>query len=101
MKNVIKFFLFLAYTTSIFFFPNNFLILMPVFINVIIIIATKIKVKIILKKMLRILPFIIFTFFINCILDNYINAIWIALKLIIVCTITIVYSETTSVMRCG
>ena len=48
---------------------------------------------------MQVLPFIIFTFVINCVLDNVINAIWIGVKLLLVCNITIIYSETTSIDR--
>lgn len=42
------------------------------------------------------MPFILLTFIINCLLDTYINAIWMAIKLLLVCNITFIYSQTTS-----
>ena len=39
----------------------------------------------------------LFTFLINCWLDTINNAIWIGIKLIIVCNITVIYSKTTSI----
>lgn len=99
MKNIIKFLLFIAYSTSIFFLPNNYFILFPIIINLLAMFLSKKQLKRTIAKTLKILPFIIFTFIVNYILDNFTNAIWIAIKLIIVCNITIIYSETTSITR--
>ena len=99
MKNEIKFLLFLAYSTCIFFLPNNYIILVPIFINLIIIIFSKVKISNLIMKLINLLPFILVILIINFFLDNYINALLVAVKLIIVCTITITYSETTSILR--
>lgn len=101
MKNVIKFLIFLIYSSSIFFLPNNKLILIFIIINLFAIISLlNIKsIKNIIVSTFKIFPFIIFTFVINCLLDNFINALWIGIKLIIVCNITITYSKTTNVIR--
>lgn len=50
-------------------------------------------------RTIKIFPFILFTFVINGILDNWVNALWIGVKLILVCNITVVYANTTSIMR--
>lgn len=99
MKNVIKFLLFITYSTSIFFFPNNNFILLFIIFNLFIMFLSKIQVKKIFIKTIKVLPFIIFTFIINCLLDSFTNALWIGIKLFIVCNITIIYSETTSITR--
>lgn len=99
MSNVIKFLVFIIYTTSIFFLPNNPLILLFFILNFVIILIKRLSIKKILRKNLVVLPFILFTFVINCILDDVVNAIWIGIKLFLVCNITIIYSETTSVGR--
>lgn len=99
MKNVIKFLLFITYSTSIFFLPNTEFILLLVIFNLFIIFFNKIKPKKIFVKNIQVLPFIAFTFIINYILDNFSNALWIMIKLFIVCNITIIYAETTSVAR--
>ena len=46
---------------------------------------------------LKILPFVLFTFIINLFLDSFIFALWIGIKLIIVCNTTFIYSQTTTV----
>ena len=97
MKNVIKFLLFIIYSTIIFFLPNNKFILLFIIFHLFIIFFYKIQFKKIITKSVHILPFIIFTFLINCILDNLSNALWMGIKLFIVCNITIIYSEITSV----
>ena len=99
MNNVIRFLGFIIYATSIFFLPNNPLILIFFILNFIIILIKKLSIKKVLRKNLVILPFVLFTFAINCILDDVINALWIGVKLILVCNITIIYSETTSIDR--
>ena len=99
MKDVIKFLSFIAYTTSIFFLPNNPLILLFFIVNFSIIFLNRISITKVLRKSMQVFPFIIFTFVINCVLDNVINAIWIGVKLLLVCNITIIYSEITSIDR--
>ncbi len=99
MKNIIKFLIFIIYSTSIFFLPNNRLILIFLTINLLVMFLIRKKFKTIIISTLKIFPFIIFTFFINCLLDNIINAMWIGIKLIIVCNITIIYSNITNITR--
>lgn len=99
MKNIIKFLIFIAYSTCIFFLPNNKLILIFLIINLFAMILTKTHIKNIIISTYKILPFILFTFVINCLLDNIVNAFWIGIKLIIVCNITFTYSNTTTVTR--
>lgn len=97
MNNLIKFLAFLIYSTVIFFLPNSKTILIPICINLFAMIILRKKAKSIMSTTLKVLPFILFTFTINCWLDTYINAIWIGIKLLIVCNMTVIYSRTTSV----
>lgn len=97
MKNIIKFLLFILYSTSMFFLPNNKLVLIFVTLNLLLIFVNKINLKKIIIKSIEVLPFVVFTVIINCILDNIHNALWIGVKLVIVCNITIIYSETTTI----
>lgn len=99
MKEIIKFLAFLCYTTSIFFIPNNIVILVAFAINIAIILFAKINIKAVVKNLAIFLPFVLFTVIINCILDNYINAIWVGIKLLLVCNITFIYSKTTTVRQ--
>ena len=98
MKNVIKFLLFVTYATCIFFLPNNKFIMLLVVLNLCIMLISKLHLKEVMTTSIHVLPFIIFTFIINYMLDNFYNALWIGVKLFIVCNITIVYSETTNVL---
>lgn len=97
MKDLMKFSIFIIYSTIIFFLPNNEIILFSILINVISMISLRKKIRRIAAGTLKILPFIIFTFIINCILDNVISASWMGVKLLIVCNMTMVYSVTTTV----
>ena len=99
MRNVIKFLLFITYSTSIFFFPNNNYIILFFILNLFIMFIGRVKPKKVISKSIQILPFIIFTFIVNWILDSFNNAIWIGIKLLIVCNVTVIYSETTSITR--
>lgn len=99
MKNVVLFLVFLIYTTAIFFMPNTLYLFIFLFMNLMITIVLKVNIKKLIIYILKIFPFILFTFIINCILDNYINAIWIGFKLILVCHITYLYSRTIRVAQ--
>ena len=99
MINLISFIIFIAYATVIFFLPNTVVVLACVLINLILMFLIKVNIKRLINSLLSILPFIIFTFIINCFLDNFTNALWIGIKLIIVCHITIIYSNTTTITR--
>ena len=99
MKEIIKFLIFIIYTTSIFFLPNNSIIFILIFINIICMILAKVKIRKIFVNIISFFPFILFTAVINCFIDSYINALWIGIKLIIVCNITYIYSKTTTIMK--
>ena len=97
MKNVISFLTFIIYTTLIFFTQNNCIyIAIATVINIIAMIIIKVNIKNALKNLLNILPFIALTGIINSILENYIYAMYISVKLILVCNITYTYSRTTT-----
>lgn len=96
MKDVIKFLLFLFYAAAIFFIPNNNMILFAFGINLVTMLLVKVKIKETIKNLFKFLPFILFTAIINCLLDDYQNAIWIGIKLLLVCNITFLYSKTTT-----
>lgn len=97
MKELIGFLLFIIYSTSIFFLPNNKIILLFIFFNFIGMFLVRKKIKKVLKGTWRIIPFILFTFLMNCLLDEISNAIWIGIKLMIVCNTTMIYSATTTI----
>ncbi len=97
MKNLIKFILFIIYTTLVFLLPNSLYVLLLFLLHFMIILFCKINIMQITLSMLKVFPFILFTFLINLIVDNFYNALWIGIKLIIVCNITFIYSKTISV----
>ncbi len=96
MKNLIKFLSFIFYSTSVFFFPNNIYTIFFLIINSILMIILRKNIRNIINKTFKIFPFILFTFVINCFMDDIINAFWIGGKLIIVCNATIIYAITTT-----
>lgn len=99
MKNIIKFLMFIAYSTVVFFFPNNYIIVSLVLINICAMLVARAHIRNVICNTLKILPFIILTFLFNWLLDDINNAIWIGVKLLIVCNMTMVYASTTSIMR--
>ena len=99
MKEVIKFLAFICYATAIFFIPDNYIILLAIAINIVMLLITKVNLKSAVKNITAFLPFILFTVIINCLLDYYKNAIYIGVKLMLVCNITFIYSKTTSIRR--
>ena len=96
MKEVIKFLSFICYATAIFFIPNNIVILIALGINIAILLCAKVNSKQAIKNIIVFLPFILFTVAINLILSYDIDAIWIGMKLLLVCNITFIYSKTTT-----
>lgn len=99
MKNLIKFLCFIIYSTLVFFFPNNEVILVFVLVNFFVMIVNFKYFSNIFYRTFKILPFVLFTFIFNCLLDNFVNACWIGAKLLIVCNVTISYANTTSVLE--
>lgn len=99
MKNIIIFITFVIYATLIFFMPNNIWLINLAIINLILMIIIKADLKKVIKNLLGFMPFILFTFVFNCILDNYINAIWMGIKLVLVCNATYIYSRTITVAQ--
>jgi len=99
MKNLLKFLLFLIYATIIFFLPNHYLILFAFLLHFLVMLFTKCTIKSAFYNICKVMPFILMTVLINCMLGYFIEAIWIGIKLILVCNITFIYAKTTSVTR--
>ena len=99
MKDILKFVIFIVYATTIFFLPNNIFILLCFVLNLFVIILARLSLKKAIINTFKIFPFILFTFIINIFLDSFINALWVGIKLIIVCNATFIYSQTTTVAR--
>lgn len=99
MRNLIYFFIFLIYTTLIFFIPNTLYVSIFLLFNLFVAVLLRTSIKKMFIYLLKILPFILFTFIINCFLDNLQNATWVAIKLILVCHITYLYSRTISIAK--
>lgn len=97
---MIKFLLFLTYTTTVFFLPNHCYTLVLIPINLFVMFIARFfaisGVRKIFFGMLKFLPFVLLTFLFNFWLDTLENAVWISYKLVIVCQMTMVYASTTS-----
>lgn len=97
MKNVILFLAFILYATLIFFIHHKVLLFIILFVNTITMILVKVKFSEVIENLIKIVPFILVTVMINCLLANYQYALLIAIKLILVCHITLVYAKTTTI----
>lgn len=112
---VAKFLIFLAYITTVFFLPNDWLVMVAVLINLTLMVLTTVKsdnhlqsasqnqtkntqtIAKILRQTARVLPFVIFTAVFNWWLDSWQAAFWISLKLIVVCNATMIYSANMTI----
>ena len=101
MKNVVKFILFLIYTISIFFIENYILLTLILFINISLMIISKININKAIKSLIKLMPFILFTVVINIIFVDLKFAILIGVRLILVCNISYVFSKTISYTEFG
>ncbi len=97
MKNVIIFLLFILYATFIFFIESATLLLSILLFNILAMVIFRVRLIDAIENIIKILPFIILTVIINCILANYQYAILVAIKLMLVCNITYIYSKTITV----
>lgn len=97
MKNIILFLGFILYATFIFFINSNTLLLVVLLLNVLAMLVFHVPISGAIRNLFKILPFVLFTVIINCILSDYQYAILIGIKLILVCNITHTYSRTTTV----
>lgn len=97
MKNIVLFLSFILYASIIFFITNSLFLWLILAINILAMIIFTVKPLKALQNLLKIMPFILFTVIINCILDSYSYAFLVGIKLILVCNITYTYSKTTTV----
>jgi len=95
-----EFLIFLGYTTAIFCLSNTWWVILTIEgINLIYGLARRTNWRKTLLGLGKILPFILLTFGFNVWLDTLENAIYITVKLVLVCQITLIYSQTTSVAK--
>ena len=101
LKNIVKFILFLIYTISIFFIKNYILLTLILFINISLMLISKININKAIKNLIKLMPFILFTVVINIIFVDLKFAILIGVRLILVCNISYVFSKTISYTEFG
>lgn len=97
--NIVKFIFFLLYVISIFFIKNNIALIGALIINIVLILIYKINLKKLLNNLSKILIFVLITALINVFVVDINYAIIIGIKLILVCTITYIFSTTLSYME--
>lgn len=94
--NIIKLIFFLLYIISIFFIKNNIALIGALIINIILILIYKINLKKLLNSLSKISIFVLITALINVFVVDINYAILIGIKLILVCSITYIFSTTLS-----
>lgn len=97
--NIIKFIFFLLYVISIFFIKNNIALIGALIINIILILIYKISLKKLLNNLSKISIFVLITALINVFVVDINYAIIVGIKLILVCSITYIFSTTLSYME--
>lgn len=97
--NIIKLIFFLLYIISIFFIKNNIALIGALIINIILILIYKINLKKLLNSLSKISIFVLITALINVFVVDINYAILIGIKLILVCSITYIFSTTLSYME--
>lgn len=97
--NIIKFIFFLLYVISIFFIKNNIALIGALIINIVLILIYKINLKKLLNSLSKISIFVLITALINVFVVDINYAIIIGIKLILVCSITYIFSTTLSYME--
>ena len=91
------FIIFVLFASFIFFIDTKLLLLVVFLLNLLAMLILKIKVGDAVQYIVKLLPFILLTVLINCLLSNYEYALLVAVKLLLVCHATYIYSKTTTV----
>lgn len=101
MKNLIKFILFLIYTIGIFFIKDYMWLGLISIFNIILILVLKINILNSIKKLIKLLPFILFTVAINILFAELKFAVLMGVRLVLVCNLTYIFSKTISNTEIG
>ncbi len=98
---IVKFLTFITYITAVFFLPNNWWVLLGVVINLgwgaAVCCQDFWRVAKICRGTARVLPLVLLTVVFNWWLDSWQAALWLGLKLTIVCNATMIYSAQMTV----
>lgn len=97
MKNVIKFLILICYLVSIFYINNIFFLIILILINLLFIILNKLSVSGFFKKIILLLPFVIFTVLINSFIIDYKYALFIGIRLILAYMISYLLSKMLTI----
>ncbi len=102
--NLIKFILFISYTVLIFFIKNFIYLLIPLLINISCIIILKIKKNNFtlwdcFKNLLKLSILILLTVIVNFLLESFEYAMLVAIKLLLICNMTYIFSKSISYME--
>ena len=102
--NIFKFILFISYTVLVFFINDFIYLLIPLFINISCIVILKIKknnftLLDMFKNLLKLSLLILLTVIVNFIIESFEYALLVAIKLLLICNITYIFSKSISYME--
>lgn len=99
MLEIIYFLLFIIYICLIFAFDNFIIQGLFLCINLFLIFILKTPLKKVLLNLKSLSPIILFTSFFNLILGEFLEAILVIIKLVLVCNITFIYKNTLEITK--
>ncbi|MDR3342501.1 MAG: energy-coupling factor transporter transmembrane protein EcfT [Treponema sp.] len=99
MKNLVKLLLLMTYTFIVFFISNYYILGGFFVCTVLIMLGTHIQLSTAIKELWIMLPFIAFTAGINMLLGDIHEMVLVALRLLLVCTITYCFKRLVSSME--
>lgn len=97
MKNICKILLFFVYLFLVFYVTNIYILIALVILSSCFAIICKINIIVMLKKILILVPFVIFTFLINCVLTDFMYATILGIRLIIVYITTYIFLKSITI----
>lgn len=96
------FLVFLAYATAVFFLPNDWWVMAAAMVNLVwmtyvLAVGGRVRLRKVWRGTVKVLPFVVFTMVFNWWLASWQTAVWIGIKLIIVCNATMIYAAGKTV----
>ena len=99
MKTTIKLIAFFVYTIGLFCINDFYILAFLGIVQILIMFVCRISIKEATKTIMHLMPFILFTVVIDLFLMEFVEAIQIGIRLILVCHMTYLFGKTTTSMQ--
>ncbi len=99
MKTTIKLIAFFVYTVGLFFVQDFYVLALFAILQILFMPICHISIKEATKTLIHLMPFILFTVLIDVFVMEFVEAIQIGIRLILVCHMTYLFSKTTTTMQ--